>query len=1346
MNFLSKFSKRSIKLPKSSLKEVPLYLGKGNLALEVVVLQPTSKLSYKEIIGVWKERRGRRAAPVLMVVLYEDEAIVCGTGGAQPPTYHTKDPGRVEKLCEIALGLPDRHAAIRFLSKTMPTLETVIPGLVNEGLLSLHELKHGVPRRKDWKEATRTGKKLLNKANSGDHDLIEDLGFSSTKLDNSTHLLTAGEERTALAVFLQEDESPDASSNRFSNFTPISYALNKADKERLLWVLAITGGWIRLYHTKDIGAGHKGRAERYIECWPQLLLPSESAGLLWLLFSAYALTDRGSINSIIENSKRFTADVADKLRDRIYDTVVPELAMGIATARDLQEPTREELALTYEMALTVLFRLLFIAYAEDHDLLPYQGDAAYRRRSLKQKAIELAGNTAPANNESNEGFDHWEETVRLWRAISRGNKEWGVPAYGGTMFSFDQSDSKVGFELGKIKLSNKVFKEVLRELLLTKTPKGYYEPVDFRNLSVREFGTVYEGLLESELSYAEQNLTLNKKGNYLPTDRKDNIAVSKGKIYLHDQSGTRKTSGSFYTPDFVVEHLLDQTLEPALNGHLEKLSSLDKASRAEQFFAFRVADIAMGSGHFLVAAIDRIEVRLTKWLEENPMPHIAKELANLRSAANKELALLTNQVEIKDRQLLRRIIARRCIYGVDLNPLAVQLARLSIWTHTFVPGLPLSFLDDNLVPGNGIIGVASLDEIRNKFDESKDKLFEVNADNLLGKAKAPLEKLAQLYEVSIGDVKRARILRKQVQQELSKTKALCDLITAQPVAEIDCLKMFHFEDWEKQQVDIEKSESLLLARKMLNPVAAFHFPVAFPEVFLGKNPGFNVILGNPPWEEAMVSRDKFWARYYPGLCALSPREQEIRQGKLGEERPDLVKELNVETRVAESLRHFLGAGDFPGMGTGDPDYYKAFAWRFWRASQENTGYIGVVLPRSTFIAQGSEIFRRTLFEKAKYLDVTILRNSGRWIFNMEARYTITLLAVSKGGSAKEGISIRGPFASRDSFDNYKDAVTKPLSVSEILSWTKTAALPTPPKPELIDESLKVLGQLRKAPNLDLNRASSWRARPECELHATNQKFLMDFTKTCPNGFAKVYKGESFDLWNPDTEKYNAWADPEKVLSWLQQKRLNSYSRVKTSVHSEFSKKHVEDPSTLAAHSARIAFRNITNATNSRTLICALIPPKTFITNAGPFFQFPRGDAKDEAFLLGVLSSIPLDWYARRFVEISANFFIVNNFPIPRPDRRSRLWQRTIELSGRLACPDLRFADWAQKVDVECGDLVPAEKLAKIYELDAVVAHLYGLSESQLVHIYETFHVNWDYQDRLKEVLKYFKSWLVKRRS
>lgn len=246
-----------------------------------------------------------------------------------------------------------------------------------------------------------------------------------------------------------------------------------------------------------------------------------------------------------------------------------------------------------------------------------------------------------------------------------------------------------------------------------------------------------------------------------------------------------------------------------------------------------------------------------------------------------------------------------------------------------------------------------------------------------------------------------------------------------------------------------------------------------------------------------------------------------------------------------------------------------------------------------------------------------------------------------------------------------------------------------------------------------------------------------------NSYWPVYTGESFNLWNPDTGKYYAWADPGPVLDWLQGKRERAGGIRGNSSHREFSREYLLDRRTLPCLTPRIAFRDVTNRTNRRTVIACLLPPKIFLTHQAPYLLWPRGDHKDQAFLLGVLCSIPLDWFARRFVETHITFSVIGSFPIPRPSRDDSRWQRVVSLSGRLACPDDRFADWAKSVGVSCGPLLADQRDDMIHEIDAVVAHLYRLSEPKLVHVFETFHKGWNYQGRLDAVLRHYRSWVGK---
>jgi hypothetical protein len=691
-------------------------------------------------------------------------------------------------------------------------------------------------------------------------------------------------------------------------------------------------------------------------------------------------------------------------------------------------------------------------------------------------------------------------------------------------------------------------------------------PVERRSLGAREFGTLFEGLLEHELEVGPQ-----------------------GDLQLRP-SGLRKQTGSYFSKAFVVDHLLDTALEPALAEHIQRLASMNDRDAAAALFDFKVADLAMGAGHFLVAAIDRIERRFAELLERRPLPEIRQEL-------------------------LRQQIVQHCVYGVDLNPAAVELARLSIWLHTKVP-----VLHDHLVVGNALVGIGSLEEAQ------------------------------ELLRTHGGEFSRARF----------------DVLTAARIAP--------HEDPEA-------------ALALLRPLLPLHLPLAFPEVFNRSRAGFDVILGNPPWEEAR----------------------------------------------SELYRRALVAGGFPGMGTGDPDTYKAFTWRFWQTVTKQGGIVGVVLPVSVFNAKGSSEWRRTLLGTGQFRDLTFLINNRAWVFDdVHAQYTVALATFSRSGPART-IPLRGPHAS---MARYREGIARPaceVPLAAIMDGTDTAAFPLLPT----EQSMEIWLQMRKAPRLDKDDGKSWRARPYRELDATNDKSHMTFVQSAPDGWWPVYKGESFDIWQCDTGSRYAWVNPDEIQQTLQRRRLRVHKR--ESPFGEFPAKWREDPNTLPCLAPRIAFRDVSRAADTRTIRAALIPGSLVVANQAPYLLWPRGDAKDQAFLLGVLCSVPLDWYARRFVDKHVNYHVFNPLPIPRPGR-DRRWARVIELAGRLAAHDQRLRGWAEQVGVTCGSLREDEKADMIAELDAVVAHLYGLTESQLIHIFETFHPGWDFADRLNRARRHFNEW------
>ncbi|MCY3976568.1 MAG: hypothetical protein OXG23_00585 [Chloroflexi bacterium] len=1317
--------------------------GAGPNPLEVLVLQADRRPTASKLRAAWTKRSAGRASPILVVALHADgtQVSICGPVALpqtnKPPVYPPMAADKAERICRSALEKADRHAALAFLQDTLPEARDKILGVLNQGLLATHALEQAALQRRDqWGEAVGHSKPIRQQRK---RPLLQKLGYNIERRTGNLWALSAADRTMAIAVFLNQGENVNSRSERFGNRSPIEAALARADNEALPYVIAATDDAIRLYPAQTgVGVGQRGRSETFVQLHPDLL-SDDDIGYLWYLFSAEALRPNGTFDEALADSRQYATDLGTRLRNRIYEDVIPGLAESIAEARGMTAADREALDFTYQMALTVLFRLLFIAYAEDKGLLPYRTNDEYEDYSLNLKAQQLLH-----RERQRTPFDDaplmWNRVQDLFAAIDRGNHGLGIPPYNGGLFDSDPVTSPVGAAIKDIALSDKQFGPLLNKLLIDETRDGLPGPVDFRSLSVREFGTIYEGLLQSELSLAQTDLGLGKDGLYLPETRASRIVVRQGEIYLHNASGKRKATGSYYTKSFAVEHLLDHALEPALDDHLARLKALGDRASSDDFFDFRAADIAMGSGHFLVAAIDRIEKRFSTYLADNPIEDVTNELARLRGHALEILANYGESQSFDDTQLLRRQIARRCIYGVDLNPLAVELARLSIWVHTFVPGLPLSLLDYNLVCGNSLVGIATIQEATDIFAQDN-PLFASAAETLLGDAKAHLEKLAQLSDADAAQITAARQAYEAMRESLGWTEALFDILAGSRLnAE---LKALINEGAATHWIRAEERGSLpdsaphKVAQETLQATPPFHFPIAFPQVFLRERAGFDVILGNPPWEKAKLEEHRYWGRYLPTLHAKSARLRNTLIAEQRSLRPDLVRQYEQELASTDLVRNVLVTGPFPGMGTGDPDLYKGFVWRFWSLICTGKGRMGVVVPRSVFATKGASAFRKGIFCAGTLLDVTMLLNTGGWVFDdAEHRYTIALTAIQKlEPHTKTALPMRGPYSNRLKFEIGIQSEPVRFRLDEVFSWTNSAALPLLPD----TFAAEVFLQLRKAPNLRQGESKGWNPRQYIELHATQDKSFMEMTTEPEESWWPVYKGASFDIWLPDTRVYYAWVQPTEVLGRLLKKRSRGISNKRSAFYG-LSSEWARDKDTYPAFTPRIAFRQITNRTNTRTIIAVLIPPHVVAQHGAQLFIVRDGDELDEAYLLGMLSSIPLDWYARRFVELNMDPHIVNALPIPRPTRDNPLWQRVVTLAGRLAAVDERYADWAAAVGVDYGPLDPATKDDMIFELDAVVAHLYGLDAEQLAHIFATFHVGWDYHERLRGVLGHFHKW------
>lgn len=1300
-----------------------VFLGGGNPALEVMVLDAERSPGAPSLRKAWRDRGRNRPAPLLVVALWEGRAFLCGPADDTSPIRET-DAGQAERLCAQALDEPDRNAALRFLHDSLPSLETELPGIRNEGLLSNHELIRGAQGRADWDDAQARGRTVLG---ATDATLLRRLGFGIDRADAVTKVLSAGDQHRAVAVLLEAGETPEHAAPRFQNLSPASYAFEMAARRNLPWVVAVGGDRFRLYPVElGVGVGQRGRIDTWIEFRTNLMRPDQAA-LLWLVASAEALRADGTLLQLLADSKRFAAELAVRLRERIYDRVVPGLATGIAAARGMQAPTADDLRLTYAMALTVLFRLLFIAYAEDRDLLPYSTNEAYRRSALKTKAQELDRSAIRPGS----GTFHWQEVTRLFEAVLRGNTHLGVPPYGGGLFETDPAISRAGAAIATVALPDTVFAPVLRDLLLDETRdlgSPGAGPVDFRSLRVREFGTIYEGLLESELAVAGTDLALKTQGKdavYVPARADDSVMVRRGETYLHNRSGARKSSGSYFTPGFVVDHLLDAALEPALTAHADRISALDDTEAAAAFFDIRIADIAMGSGHFLVAAVDRVERALSGILAKRKLPGVAAELATLRTAADTELAALGQEgrQQIEDGQLLRRLIARRCIYGVDLNPLAVDLARLSIWIHSFVPGLPLSLLDHSLVHGNALTGVGSLEQARAQLQALAGVGLAVEPREMLAAASVHLRRLAVIADATPADVSEARRNHVAAQASVGAARSLFDAATANACGykafRIPSNRLIGELAAKDLPLDFRGTDLHRDILTSLRPAQPLHLPIALPEVFLRDAPGFDVIVGNPPWKKARVEKHEFWARHFPGLRGIKDTEERDAEiAKLEQARPDLVTSELAERAESEALRDAMRG--LPGMNTGHPDLFRAFMGRFAQLLTIQGGRYGVVLPGDAFKVKGNSAVREDLDQRARHVDIQMLTNRGEWIFpNVHPQKPIALVAVELGsGAADECAYVVRPECHREiQFRSRRLEDFVERDGSWLRQYSDGLVQPTLPAANA-QASMAVIDTIMRSPRISAHPRLKVR-RVYADVETSRDKAIYDARDTDADVWP-VYGGDSFDIWKPDTGLYYARTTRRQAIEVVQRKRARSPS---SSPYGAMPRAWRDNANSHPCLRPRIAFRNITNRTNQRTLLAALVPPNRILVETAPWILWLSQDrpVQQEAFLVGILSSISTDWWMRRFVEGHVDEEAFNSLRVPDVDPSSELSAKVVALAGRLACPDERFADWAAAVGVACGPLRPDEKQGMIEELDAVVARLYGLTPEQLTHIFDTFH-------------------------
>lgn len=1146
-------------------------------------------------------------------------AAVVGTSGDPAPVMGLR-ADVVGRVCAKVLAQADRHAAVRTFDRLMTELTgQQSPGLFNSGLFAYHELRAGVPARPDWEPASRVAAPLLGLRGI---ELIHALGYQTARRGSAAMVLTHAGRSRAVAVLLTATEVFDRPSGRFNAVTPVAHGLAIAARDEIEWLVVLQDSYIRLYPTRlDVGVGRKGQGETFVEL-NLTLLPDDEAAYLTLLFAPAALERGGTVEQILATSENFAADLGRRLRTRVYDDVVPTLA--IAVADKMNARTQAELAEAYHRTLLILFRLLFVAYAEDRGLLPYMSNRHYDRYAVKKIARDFADD--PDMNFDLKATSYWDGMLIVWNSIDEGNTSWDVPLYNGGLFSRDPEDHPAGAALADMHLTDAEFGPALRAMLVDSDYDGTKGPVDFRSLGVREFGTLFEGLLESKLSIAQTDLTVDPKTKaYMPAKPGDEVKVPAGNFYVHNKSGQRKSTGSYFTKHFVVEHLLDSALEPALGDHLARVAALltdgGQTAAKEAFYDFRVADLAMGSGHFLVAAIDRIEARFTAFLAEHPIPLVADELARMERVASRELGSQAGIIEIETGALLRWQIARRCIYGLDLNPIAVDMARVSVWIHSFVPGLRMSNLEHKLVDGNSLTGIAAISEVPDVLEPQRppgqDSLFAEEIDKALQNACGHLLRAARSAEATQEETEEASQARAQAAKEVSDAEALMDAAVAYRLGLI------------RRPTDPERAiriGSSYAVQENLKKLRVKHLPCLFPEVFLRQDPGFDCILGNPPWDKVRWEPAPYWAAIMPGLMALPDMLRDARIAQLRAEHP-IEAQLEQQEEHQRKVHQELFKKVYILRGT----HLELAQLMLERALmvRRSTGRLGLVLPRQSMVLAGWENLRAAL---TAGFDLRIVqgRNQGEWIFeDVHASYAVVFISAAPSSEPATRIWAASTpadviMASEENAIVLSQEDLRSFSQARVIPWFAGTA------------ERRIFDAMRGHPRL---------ASDDGWIRATNDA-RWDFRRS---GLDKALADR---LAQPGSWKVLMTAHVDQFQFDLSKGFKQFVGDFSALIGKRRGVELLQGVPVLTGKHPMIIVRYPSRSDDSRTIIATALPEGGILHNKGYVHAAMHDENSTDSqrlALLGLLNTLPVDWWARRFVDRHITAPVLNQIPLPAWD-------------------------------------------------------------------------------------------------
>lgn len=650
--------------------------------------------------------------------------------------------------------------------------------------------------------------------------------------------------------------------------------------------------WLYLHETEPrwgiLSNGRKWRLyrqDRPLDCYYEvdlvtLLEKDDIEGFRYFYYffrkEAFLPSEDGEVflERVVRESLDYAKEVGDNLKENVYKAMKVIADGFLHWSQNGLDPNDDQIRLEVQKStMRLLYRFLFLLYAEGKGLLSLS-DERYRNMysfyRLKKEIMDKK--EGPVHDYySPASTTIWFRLKDLFRLISQGSEAFGIPKeqfyippYNGGLFEPKRNPNLEKWTIGDTYLADAI------DLIARTEVNGSKAFVDYSTLEIRHLGSIYEGLLEYKLKIAEKDMVVrggknrewvtleefNKerkiKKSFEDFDEFDRVRA--GELYLVTDKGERKATGSYYTPDYIVNYIVENTVGPVVEEKWKEALENGK-SLVDATLSIKVLDPATGSGHFLVGAVEFLSGKL--------LEAVQKDI---------EMGLIEEEGHYTPDWAKREVVSH-CIYGVDLNDLAVELAKVSLWLTTISKDKPLSFLDHRLKQGNSLIGATLSDlkyypNAKQKEDDQTMPSFisPIFITHLIGK----IAELEKIRDESLEDIRRKEKVFEEFKQlpEYCKAKALANVYTAiyfgnevMPTQNKDSAEVYYDIIWAIMGDEAEwrrktSYEWFTRANKIAEEKSFFHWELEFPEVFFedGKvkeNPGFDVVIGNPPYINAI---------------------------------------------------------------------------------------------------------------------------------------------------------------------------------------------------------------------------------------------------------------------------------------------------------------------------------------------------------------------------------------------------------------------------------------------------------------------------------------------------------------